>query len=520
MTRNRKSRGPVSVTAEMTGDELARHRATILTRRLECQREMLSEFAGGGWNCTSVYDLVNTAKPYPALLPILIKHFDLIDEPFVRQGIMRALTVKYGGRVVYDFAFSRFENEKVGDTRIVIGGVLAVLAESSDLPALYKLVENDQLAQNQGIGGDARLPLLTAIARLDGPNAVPALLKFLVKGGGLRAQAIIELGKLGAKAAEAAIEQFADDPDSYVRSASRTALKRIQGDGRNRQTGKSGALKSQKRAVAHKPSDDEVATCLALFGCRLTPSPTAVLEIVHKLEHDLGAGFSHFQSQNIGSKSALRTTGSKRSLASALEMGLSSGAGFAVYNFHPNRSSDTLDPKTDWNSMLAVSRVGGQWTLFCGTTSVKEFDNHLTDIFKDLTRRFNPSYGTGYCMPIRRGPWLFATGTTLHPPAQNDEESCQFDREMRDNSDWFFFINDEQNSRHIASTLRDIYPMNVLSPEHLKLDVAGQSLREWIEGQGFGKLSDISYDCALWHLSDLEIAKARKSLRPLCVRAE
>ncbi|MEO0249525.1 MAG: hypothetical protein ABIN58_08295, partial [candidate division WOR-3 bacterium] len=47
-----------------------------------------------GLEVSSVWDLVNTSEPYPEAIPVLIKLLSQIEEPHMKEGIVRALTVK------------------------------------------------------------------------------------------------------------------------------------------------------------------------------------------------------------------------------------------------------------------------------------------------------------------------------------------------------------------------------------------------------------------------------------------
>jgi hypothetical protein len=70
--------------------EFARIRTAVKTE----QAPILEDLRRVGCHVESVWDLVNTSKPYPEALPILVKHLTLPYSDRTREGIARALAVK------------------------------------------------------------------------------------------------------------------------------------------------------------------------------------------------------------------------------------------------------------------------------------------------------------------------------------------------------------------------------------------------------------------------------------------
>lgn len=88
----------------------------------EDQKELVAEIRELGFDIESVWDLVNNSPPpslprpftgsYPAAYPVLLKHLLIPHHPRVREGIIRALTVKDGGHQVEEGLMSEFKNEQ------------------------------------------------------------------------------------------------------------------------------------------------------------------------------------------------------------------------------------------------------------------------------------------------------------------------------------------------------------------------------------------------------------------------
>lgn len=202
------------------GEEWSRIQKQWVDALVRAQKPLLQDLAQAGWPCSTVWDLVNERSAYPELLPILMRHFDMPYHKRTRDGIIRSLTVPYGGNELAEFLVDRYKKESDDSIRIMIGNAISVSAQEAQLEQIRRFVDQEKY-------GESRIFLLSALARLDGKAAIPVLRRFLKPGQVLRAQAIIELGKLKAEEAEAEIAPFVKDPDPYVREKARAAIKKI-----------------------------------------------------------------------------------------------------------------------------------------------------------------------------------------------------------------------------------------------------------------------------------------------------
>lgn len=106
MTSPKKRRGPMSATefmAELERDEEYQRKKAAYdaesqerARVLEAaEQPIVAELRNAGVQVDSVWDLVNTAEPYPAALPVLLKHLERGGYPDrVMESLGRALAVK------------------------------------------------------------------------------------------------------------------------------------------------------------------------------------------------------------------------------------------------------------------------------------------------------------------------------------------------------------------------------------------------------------------------------------------
>lgn len=102
--------------------------------REEDESQLVEEIRQCGYAVNSVYDLVNNSPhpvleraftgPYEKAYPVLIKHLDLDHERIIREGIIRALTVKDGGKEVEEALLKQFNSEENSDTKWVLANAL------------------------------------------------------------------------------------------------------------------------------------------------------------------------------------------------------------------------------------------------------------------------------------------------------------------------------------------------------------------------------------------------------------
>lgn len=98
------------------------------------ERKLVSEIRGIGYEIDSVWDLVNNAPhpvlergfigPYERAYPILIRHLKLPYIREVREGIIRALTIKDGGPELEAALLDEFYKEQDPAMKWVLGNAL------------------------------------------------------------------------------------------------------------------------------------------------------------------------------------------------------------------------------------------------------------------------------------------------------------------------------------------------------------------------------------------------------------
>lgn len=125
------------------------------------ERPIVADLLKAGVEVDSVWDLVNTSVPYPAALPILLKHLQLGGYPDrVMESMGRALAVKpavFAWDALRDlFLKAQGRGEEEG-----LAVALAASATSEHLEALIDLLKEDSRSDN-------RIHFLRPIKRVGG----------------------------------------------------------------------------------------------------------------------------------------------------------------------------------------------------------------------------------------------------------------------------------------------------------------------------------------------------------------
>lgn len=134
----------------------------------EVERPIVDELRQAGVNVASVWDLVNTSEPYPAALPVLLRHLEKGGYPDrVMESLGSAIAV---GPAV--FAWDRLRDLYLrADCHGEEEGLAVALAASAtprQLDSLICLLDEDSR-------GDSRIHFLRAIKRVGGSRGLATL---------------------------------------------------------------------------------------------------------------------------------------------------------------------------------------------------------------------------------------------------------------------------------------------------------------------------------------------------------
>lgn len=138
------------------------------TEHRRAEAPLVQELQAAGFSVESVWDLVNTATPYPAALPILLDHLQRTYPGPVREGIARALAVR---DAVFGFdVLTRLYHEE-RETRPKDGLAVAIAATADD-----RHIDDVIALARDARHGPSRLLLLSALKRSTLPRARATLI--------------------------------------------------------------------------------------------------------------------------------------------------------------------------------------------------------------------------------------------------------------------------------------------------------------------------------------------------------
>lgn len=165
--------------ARQAQEEQRREEARGELRRHE--QPVVSALRAAGFAVDSVWDLVNTATPYPAAIPVLLAHLPTTEHPRVREGIVRALSVKEAGNAAWEpllrqlEASATWEEGHATGLRDALANALAVLAVRDRTTDLLQLLRDQRY-------GTARIFFLDALGKVGDDTALPVLTEFEREG--------------------------------------------------------------------------------------------------------------------------------------------------------------------------------------------------------------------------------------------------------------------------------------------------------------------------------------------------
>lgn len=198
-------------------------------RRLEEEDAMVVKaLAQVGIHVNSVYDLVNSDRPYPQAISVLIDMLSRVQHDRIKEGVARALAVKAARPVaaiplIREFRSMPAETKSQQNTKWAIANALSVVAGDTVFGDVSALLSDQR-------HGWTRSPLALALCNMHAnrERIVRQLMELLGdKDKGVANSAMIALGNLRVKEARPKIEAFLRDPDSWVRQKAKQALAKI-----------------------------------------------------------------------------------------------------------------------------------------------------------------------------------------------------------------------------------------------------------------------------------------------------
>lgn len=186
----------------------------------EASEKIVGALRAVGVEVESVYDLVNSKKPYPAAIEVLIGHLELgiTDEGNLREGVIRALTVKEAIGIASPALLSEFNRTTNPIVNWAIGNALGLTMTQRELGGVLKIVANREY-------GSARQMLVLALGKFAHEAGVEKILIELLTDQDVVLHAIGALRRIRSSRAVPALRELAASPRREVaREASKLIL--------------------------------------------------------------------------------------------------------------------------------------------------------------------------------------------------------------------------------------------------------------------------------------------------------
>jgi hypothetical protein len=187
----------------------------------EASKPVIEELNQAGFNVEWIDDLYNKPIDYRNAIPILIRWLPRIENPMVKEVIVRALSVKWArntdaAKLLVD-EYRKAKN--IYNLNWAIGNALSVVADDEVLNDIIELIQDKTY-------GKAREMLAVALGGMKTPTVKPLLID-LLEDEEIAGHVIMSIRKLRVKEAIPALERFKNHPKSWVRREAKKALAKI-----------------------------------------------------------------------------------------------------------------------------------------------------------------------------------------------------------------------------------------------------------------------------------------------------
>ncbi|MDP4840325.1 MAG: hypothetical protein NWR43_01930 [Alphaproteobacteria bacterium] len=145
--------------------------------------------------------------------------------------------------------------------------------------------------------------------------------------------------------------------------------------------------------------------------------------------------------------------------------------------------------------------------LFCWDDQIVPWDDsYIKKILKDVLHFFKAKYGYAFQRKFDLGPSLYPAGVI---------SGLDYGRKERKEITNWDNLGLLEHSLYQPHMIRDVYPLNFLSPQHLKAPIGDQTLEQWIqEDPSRGTLEELLPNFWCWSVDKQNINSVKVALKP------
>lgn len=169
-----------------------------------------------------IFDLVNSNKPYPNAIPVLINLLkEGISNDVVKEGVIRALAVKEAKGKAGEILIEEYKKTPKDKIMLlwVIGNTMEVVISENEIENILEIVQNKS-------NGMSRQMFVSALGKVKS-DKVEQVLMSLLEDEELAPFALDALGKLKSKRAKNKISDMLNNKNPLIRKEALKALKKI-----------------------------------------------------------------------------------------------------------------------------------------------------------------------------------------------------------------------------------------------------------------------------------------------------
>ena len=174
-----------------------------------------------GIQVDDIFDLVNTKKPYPKAIPVLLYLLGEVSHDRLKEGIIRALAVKeakgLAGKVLID------EYKKTPKNKLLllwaIGNTMEVVISDNDIDDVLEIVADKD-------NGMSRQMFVIALGKMKSARVEQALID-LLNDEEISPHVLDALGRQKSLKARAKINKLTNHSKPLIRKEAQKALKKI-----------------------------------------------------------------------------------------------------------------------------------------------------------------------------------------------------------------------------------------------------------------------------------------------------
>jgi len=187
----------------------------------QAAKPILDELSELDYRLQTLGDLRRQGKPWKSALPVLLRWLPLVEDPGVKEDIVRSLSVPWVGSSATAQLIDEFRRSAVSYPSLAwaIGNALSIVSVKGFEKQIVELCANPKY-------GMARQMLVLGLGRFRGSDAEEAAVE-LLNDEDVKLHAIGALGKMKSKRALFELERLLTDRRPAVRKEARKAITQI-----------------------------------------------------------------------------------------------------------------------------------------------------------------------------------------------------------------------------------------------------------------------------------------------------